>query len=171
MPEENNVAGDGTVAEEKVLAVHGTKPATKARVCATAAQTFSFDGGGRQQRLHRGDCGIDREPLRRAVAQIAGGTSGDQTEGQDGRMPEANRAGAVWDGGRSGKLLQAVQMGARGYPLNEASSAEIIAAVKGVAQGDAICPPKLCKSLFAISPRDFFCTQEEWSRGAARRMT
>lgn len=68
-------------------------------------------------------------------------------------------------------FLQAVQMGARGYPLNEASSAEIIAAVKGVAQGDAICPPKLCKSLFAISPRDFFCTQEEWSRGAARRMT
>lgn len=117
MPEENNVAGDGTVAEEKVLAVHGTKPATKARVCATAAQTFRFDGGGRQQRLHRGDCGIDREPLRRAVAQIAGGTSGDQTEGQDGRMPEANRAGAVWDGGRSGKLPASGANGSSRVPV------------------------------------------------------
>jgi DNA-binding NarL/FixJ family response regulator len=53
-------------------------------------------------------------------------------------------------------FLQAVQMGACGYLLNEASSAEIIAAVKGVAQGEAICPPKLCKSLFGRLSKRFF---------------
>jgi len=45
-------------------------------------------------------------------------------------------------------FLQAVRLGARGYLLKEASSAEIIAAVKGVAQGEAICAPRLCKWLF-----------------------
>ncbi len=45
-------------------------------------------------------------------------------------------------------FLQAVRLGARGYLLKEASSAEIIAAVQGVAQGEAICAPRLCKWLF-----------------------
>ena len=47
-------------------------------------------------------------------------------------------------------FLRAVRCGVRGYVLKEASSAEIIAAVRGVAQGGAICPPKLCRSLFQI---------------------
>jgi DNA-binding NarL/FixJ family response regulator len=45
-------------------------------------------------------------------------------------------------------FLWAVRCGARGYVLKDASSAEIIAAVRTVAQGGAICPPKLCRSLF-----------------------
>lgn len=53
-------------------------------------------------------------------------------------------------------FLHAVQMGACGYLLNEASSAEIIAAVRGVAQGEAICPPKLCKTLFDHLSKRFF---------------
>lgn len=48
-------------------------------------------------------------------------------------------------------FLQAVRLGACGYLLNDASSTEIIAAVRGVAQGEAICPPKLCKSLFEFA--------------------
>ena len=63
-------------------------------------------------------------------------------------------------------FLQAVRMGACGYLLNEASSAEIIAAVKGVAQGEAICPPKLCKSLFDHLSRSFFLHS---GKDAARR--
>jgi two-component system, NarL family, response regulator DevR len=60
-------------------------------------------------------------------------------------------------------FLQAVRLGASGYLLNEASSTEIIAAVRGVAQGEAICPPKLCKSLFDhLSKRLFLnCGQVE----------
>jgi two-component system nitrate/nitrite response regulator NarL len=45
-------------------------------------------------------------------------------------------------------FLQAVRLGACGYLLKEASSTEIIAAVQGVAQGEAVCAPKLCKWLF-----------------------
>jgi len=45
-------------------------------------------------------------------------------------------------------FLQAVRLGARGYLLKEASSTEIISAVQGVAQGEAICAPRLCKWLF-----------------------
>jgi DNA-binding NarL/FixJ family response regulator len=44
-------------------------------------------------------------------------------------------------------FLRAVRCGVRGYVLKEASSAEIIAAVQGVVQGEAICPPRLCMSL------------------------
>jgi two-component system, NarL family, nitrate/nitrite response regulator NarL len=44
-------------------------------------------------------------------------------------------------------FLRAVRCGVRGYVLKEASSAEIIAAVRGVVQGEAICPPRLCMSL------------------------
>ena len=45
-------------------------------------------------------------------------------------------------------FLKAVQLGVRGYLLKDASSAEIIAAVRGVADGEAVCPPKLCLALF-----------------------
>ena len=45
-------------------------------------------------------------------------------------------------------FLEAVQLGVRGYLLKDASSAEIIAAVLGVARGEAVCPPKLCLALF-----------------------
>ena len=44
-------------------------------------------------------------------------------------------------------FLQAVQLGIRGYILKDASAAEIIAAVRAVAKGEASCPPRLCLSL------------------------
>lgn len=63
-------------------------------------------------------------------------------------------------------FLQAVRLGACGYLLNEASSTEIIAAVRGVAQGEAICPPKLCKSLFDhLSKRPFLNSGKVEPRG------
>jgi DNA-binding NarL/FixJ family response regulator len=58
-------------------------------------------------------------------------------------------------------FLQAVRLGASGYLLNEASSTEIIAAVSGVVQGEAICPPKLCKSLFDHLSKTFLLTSEK----------
>ncbi len=45
-------------------------------------------------------------------------------------------------------FLQAVRLGARGYLLKDASSTEIIAAVHGVARGQASCAPHLCRLLF-----------------------
>ena len=44
-------------------------------------------------------------------------------------------------------FLQAVQLGVRGYVLKDASAAEIVAAVRAVARGEASCPPRLCLTL------------------------
>lgn len=54
-----------------------------------------------------------------------------------------------------GSFLKAVRLGVCGYLLKDASSAEIIAAVRGVAQGEAVCPPKLAMSLFQYIAQDF----------------
>jgi DNA-binding NarL/FixJ family response regulator len=47
-----------------------------------------------------------------------------------------------------GNFLEAVKLGVSGYLLNDASSEDIISAVRGVVQGEAVCPGKLCMSLF-----------------------
>jgi len=45
-------------------------------------------------------------------------------------------------------FLQAVRLGVNGYVLKSASAAELTDAVRAVAQGEAVCPPKFCKVLF-----------------------
>jgi len=45
-------------------------------------------------------------------------------------------------------FLEAVQLGTTGFLLKEASSTELIMAMRAVAHGEATCPPKLCKWLF-----------------------
>jgi len=52
-------------------------------------------------------------------------------------------------------FLSAVRSGVRGYLLKEACSSEIIATIRGVAQGEAICPPRLCAPLFQLVSREF----------------
>ena len=44
-------------------------------------------------------------------------------------------------------FLEAVRSGVCGYLLNDASAAEIVAAVRAVCQGEAACSPKLCMML------------------------
>jgi two-component system nitrate/nitrite response regulator NarL len=45
-------------------------------------------------------------------------------------------------------FLQAVRLGINGYVLKNASAAELMDAVRSVAQGESVCPPKFCKVLF-----------------------
>jgi DNA-binding NarL/FixJ family response regulator len=47
-------------------------------------------------------------------------------------------------------FLKCVRAGALGYLLKDASSADVVAAVRAVAQAQAVCPPQLCKVLFRI---------------------
>jgi len=44
-------------------------------------------------------------------------------------------------------FMQAIRSGVRGYVLKEASALEIVAAIRHVGRGDAICPPNLCRVL------------------------
>jgi len=49
---------------------------------------------------------------------------------------------------KSEQFLVAVRGGVNGYLLNEASAADVISAVRAIAKGEAVCPPKLCILLF-----------------------
>jgi two-component system response regulator DevR len=45
-------------------------------------------------------------------------------------------------------FLDAVRAGAAGYLLKDASAIDVLAAIRTVAAGDAVCPPRLCMTLF-----------------------
>jgi DNA-binding NarL/FixJ family response regulator len=47
-------------------------------------------------------------------------------------------------------FLEVVRQGAYGYVQKDASAMELVNAVRAVAQGDAVCPPRLCKHLFDL---------------------
>jgi DNA-binding NarL/FixJ family response regulator len=52
-------------------------------------------------------------------------------------------------------FLKAARLGVSGYLSKEASAGEIIAAVRAVTQGEAVCPPQLCLALFQHVAREF----------------
>lgn len=52
-------------------------------------------------------------------------------------------------------FLKAVRFGVHGFVVKDASAAEIIAAIRAVAQGDAVCSSKLCMTLFQHVSREF----------------
>lgn len=45
-------------------------------------------------------------------------------------------------------FLRAVHAGAVGFVPKDASALDVVAAVRSVARGDAVCPPRLCRFLF-----------------------
>lgn len=45
-------------------------------------------------------------------------------------------------------FLECVRAGALGYVLKDASAAEVVSAVRAVADGQAVCPAELCRCLF-----------------------
>lgn len=47
-----------------------------------------------------------------------------------------------------GFFLKAVRAGASGYLLNEASAVDVIAAIRAIVRGEAVCPSQLCRTLF-----------------------
>jgi two-component system, NarL family, response regulator DevR len=52
-------------------------------------------------------------------------------------------------------FLRCVRAGAAGYVLKDASAADVISAVRLVGQGQAVCPSKLCMSLFRAVTRQW----------------
>lgn len=52
-------------------------------------------------------------------------------------------------------FLKAVRAGAVGYVLKDASAMDVVAAVRAVAQDEAVCPPRLCLSLFKYVSREW----------------
>jgi DNA-binding NarL/FixJ family response regulator len=52
-------------------------------------------------------------------------------------------------------FLKFAFLGVSGFVLKDASAVEIISAVRGVAQGEAACPPKLCMTLIQHLSREY----------------
>ena len=46
------------------------------------------------------------------------------------------------------QFMTAVSSGIRGYLLQDASASDVVAAVRAVFRGEAVCPPQLCSALF-----------------------
>ena len=46
------------------------------------------------------------------------------------------------------QFLAAVRSGVMGYLLKDASASDLVAAVRAVYRGEAVCPPQLCSTLF-----------------------
>jgi two-component system, NarL family, nitrate/nitrite response regulator NarL len=47
-------------------------------------------------------------------------------------------------------FLAAVRLGIAGYLLQDASASDVVAAVRAVFRGEAVCPPQLCSALFRL---------------------
>ena len=58
------------------------------------------------------------------------------------------------------KFLIAVHHGVAGYVLKDASAGTVAAAIRAVAQGESVCPPLLCRTLF-----DHVASQNAWQPG------
>jgi DNA-binding NarL/FixJ family response regulator len=54
-------------------------------------------------------------------------------------------------------FLQSVREGVLGYVLEDASAIEVVNTVRSVANGEAVCPPKLCAALFRYVARQKNC--------------
>ena len=51
------------------------------------------------------------------------------------------------------RFLAAVRSGVSGYLLSDAPASDVVSAVRAVARGEAVCPPRLCLALFRFVAR------------------
>jgi len=69
-------------------------------------------------------------------------------------------------------FLRAVRAGVVGYLLQNASASDVVAAVRAVRRGEAVCPPQLCRMLFshvAKNRDDFTGSSDNGSSRLTRR--
>ena len=65
-----------------------------------------------------------------------------------GGMPAGCKVILVGMGPGEEQFIAAVRSGVTGYLLQDASASDVVAAVRAVFRGEAVCPPQLCSALF-----------------------
>lgn len=65
-----------------------------------------------------------------------------------GRIPDGCRTILVGMEPDEKQFIAAVRSGVMGYLLQDASASDVVAAVRAVFRGEAVCPPQLCAVLF-----------------------
>lgn len=70
-----------------------------------------------------------------------------------------------------GLFFQSIRAGVVGYLLSDASASDVVTAVRAAAHGEAVCPPRLCLSLFNYVARQgsFPSPQLHIQHGLTRR--
>jgi DNA-binding NarL/FixJ family response regulator len=68
------------------------------------------------------------------------------------------------------EFLKAIQAGVVGYLPKNASTGDILAAVRGVAQGEGVCPAKLCFWLFKYISRESLVTPKMPNHRLSKRL-
>lgn len=66
-------------------------------------------------------------------------------------------------------FLRAIRAGAMGFVPKEASALDVVAAVRSVARGEAVCPPKFCRILFECVAAQAETSKSEGGSALTRR--
>ena len=69
------------------------------------------------------------------------------------------------------QFLEAVCSGVSGYLLSDASANDVLSAVRAVARGEAVCPPRLCLALFHFVARVAIEKPAHTRRGSMHGLT
>jgi len=72
----------------------------------------------------------------------------EQNFADTGRIPDGCRTILVGMEPYEKQFIAAVRSGVTGYLLQDASASDVVAAVRAVFRGEAVCPPQLCAVLF-----------------------
>jgi DNA-binding NarL/FixJ family response regulator len=69
------------------------------------------------------------------------------------------------------QFLTAVRSGVSGYLLSDASASDVVAAIRAVARGEAVCPPRLCLALFRLVAQAAVETQAQIKQESMHSLT
>jgi len=69
------------------------------------------------------------------------------------------------------QFLEAVRSGVSGYLLNDASASDVNSAVRAVARGEAVCPPRLRLALFRFVAQAATETPDQIKQGSVDALT
>ena len=69
------------------------------------------------------------------------------------------------------QFLEAVRSGVSGYLLNDASAKDVLSAVRAVARGEAVCPPRLRLALFRFVAQAATQTPDQIKQGSTDALT
>jgi two-component system nitrate/nitrite response regulator NarL len=67
-----------------------------------------------------------------------------------GESPVGAKVVLIGMGAEEEQFMAAVRMGVSGYLLQDATASDVVAAVRSVCRGEAICPPQMCAALFSF---------------------
>jgi len=70
--------------------------------------------------------------------------------GARGESPVGAKVVLIGMGAEEDQFMAAVRIGVSAYLLQDATASDVVAAVRSVVRGEAVCPPQMCAALFSF---------------------